>query len=87
MIETLEDMKKIILKRQNLEEWVDEEFRFFRDAVIGCFVKVAFKKTYKLAEIVDAQEFETTKEIPAYTKRSENGEDRRIRPPEIVSGG
>lgn len=54
MIETLEDMKKIILKRQNLEEWVDEEFRFFRDAVIGCFVKVAFKKTYKLAEIVDA---------------------------------
>jgi hypothetical protein len=45
------------LKRAKLEDWVDEHFElFFHPTVVGCFVKVSFKGSYKLAEIVDAKE-------------------------------
>lgn len=53
-----------------MEEWVDEHFNFFHKIVVGCFVKVSFKGTYKLAEIVDAVETEEEYELSNKRKTS-----------------
>jgi hypothetical protein len=48
----------VILKRAKLEEWIDEHFEFFNKTVVGCFVRVAFKGSFKMAYIEDAEEIE-----------------------------
>ena len=71
-IYSLEDLKKIILKRAKLEEWCEEYFKFFSDTVIGCFVKVFFKGRYKLAEIIDAKEDESPNSTYELGKKKTN---------------
>ena len=57
-VKSVDNLKKIVLKRGFLVRLSDEYFNYFRSLVIGCFVRVTFKKSYKLAEIVDAMEVE-----------------------------
>lgn len=54
----LSEIQRIVLKRSKIEEWVDEHFDFLHDTLVGCFVQVSFKGSYKLAEIVDVKEVE-----------------------------
>eukprot|EP00347_Sterkiella_histriomuscorum_P024355 403331412 len=50
----LDQLKKIILKRAKLEQWV--EYTYFKEIVVGCFVRFSFSGRYRLAEIVEVKE-------------------------------
>jgi hypothetical protein len=52
-------MKKIILKRAKMEQWIEHER--FGDLVRDAFVRVSFSNQYRLAEIVGIRE-DTDKE-------------------------
>jgi hypothetical protein len=54
----LEELKKVMLKRHQIEEWVDQEYNFFHDFVVGSFVKIHDKQKLRVAEIVDCRENE-----------------------------
>lgn len=47
-------MKKIIIKRAKLEQWVENTY--FKDLVIGAFVRFSSSGRYRLAEVVEVVE-------------------------------
>ena len=57
-IGTLEELKKVMLKRHQVEQWVDQEFNFFHDFLIGAFVKIHDKQKLRIALIIDCRENE-----------------------------
>jgi hypothetical protein len=54
----MEELKPIILKRHHMEEWIDQEFNFFHDFVVGAFVKFHDKHKMRIARIEDCRENE-----------------------------
>jgi hypothetical protein len=51
---TLDDLKKIILIRSKLEAWHDQIF--FKNTVMGAFVRVSHSGKYRIAEIVNIKD-------------------------------
>jgi hypothetical protein len=56
LIENLDDIEKVILKRSLLEEWVDLHINDFIKAVKGYFVKCYYQGKERIALIVDARD-------------------------------
>lgn len=71
-VSQIEDIKHIVLKRSKLTEWVDEHFDWFHETVVGCFVKVAYKGSYKLVLVVDAKEEERETQYVLEKKKKTN---------------
>lgn len=49
LVDSLDDLKKIVLKRSKLEEWVDEQFNFFFDTVVNAWVRFNYKGKDRIA--------------------------------------
>lgn len=56
----MEELKQIVLKRHHLEEWVDQEYNFFHDFVVGSFVKIHDKQKLRIARVEDCRENENS---------------------------
>jgi Plus-3 domain len=68
LVDSLEDLKKIVLKRSKLEEWVDEQFNFFYDTVVGTWVRFNYKGKDRIAYVISArEEDENHNYLPLYT--------------------
>jgi hypothetical protein len=57
-IKQLDELKKVILKRHQLEKWVDQDFNFFHKFVTGAFVKINDKQKLRIVRIEDCKENE-----------------------------
>lgn len=51
---TFEDLKKIVLRRSKIEEWIDEPF--FNKTIKNLFVKIGFSSKYLIAEVIDIKD-------------------------------
>ena len=51
---------------------MDEHFDWFHETVVGCFVKVAYKGSYKLVLVVDAKEEERETQYVLEKKKKTN---------------
>lgn len=51
---TYDDLKKIVLRRSKIEEWIDEPF--FAKTIENLFVKIGFSSKYLIAEVVDIKD-------------------------------
>lgn len=61
-VRSLDEMKRVVLKRAKLEQWVDNPE--FARLVRGVFVRVSVAGQYKLTEVADIKEdkeYELTK--------------------------
>ena len=56
MVQTLEALSKAVLKRGQLEEWIDVKFDLLSQAVIGAFVRCNHKQKDRLALVIDAKD-------------------------------
>jgi len=56
------------LKRSQLEQWVDEQFNFFYDTVVGAWVRFNYKGKDRIALVISArEEDEKHNYLPLYT--------------------
>ncbi|CDW76793.1 rna polymerase-associated protein rtf1 homolog [Stylonychia lemnae] len=58
---SVDQMKRIIIKRARIEQWIESPY--FKDLIKGTYVRVSHNNTYRLGEVVDAQDKNTEYEL------------------------